>query len=80
MTMESWVNESIGDASGDLLLQMDIEGYEYETLLAMPDSLLRRFRIIVVEFHSLDWMVFKSPFDWVDVVFRKLLSKGFNIC
>jgi hypothetical protein len=74
MTIESWVQESIGDAQGDLMLQMDIEGYEYETLLAIPESLLKRFRIIIVEFHDLDAMFVQSQFKWVNAVFHKLLS------
>jgi len=51
MTLETWVSEA-DVPKGDLLLQMDIEGAEYETLLATPDALLRRFRIIILEVHS----------------------------
>lgn len=53
MTMEKWVNEK-APANGDLLLQMDIEGAEYDSLLATPDEILKRFRVIVVEIHFLD--------------------------
>ena len=39
------------------LLQMDIEGFEYSTLLATPSDLLKEFRILVIEFHSVqDWI------------------------
>ncbi len=48
-------------SSGDLMLQIDIEGGEYEVLLATSEELLRRFRIIVAEFHQLD-MLFSAPF------------------
>lgn len=51
-TLEDWVNrQEPGDH--DLLLQMDIEGAEYASLLATPKAILDRFRIIVVEFHHL---------------------------
>lgn len=61
MTMDAWVKQvSIGSDS-DLLLQMDIEGYEYETLLSMSDDLIKRFRIIVVEFHRLHHL-WSAPF------------------
>jgi hypothetical protein len=73
MTIDSWVSESIGESTSDLLLQMDIEGFEYETLLAMPDNLLSRFRIIIVEFHFLDRIWNEAYFNYVSVVFRKLL-------
>lgn len=56
MTIADWVRYSAISADSDLLLQMDIEGYEYETLLSMPDDLLKRFRIMVVEFHRLYYL------------------------
>lgn len=39
-------------AHGDLILQMDVEGDEYGVLLDTPHETLRRFRIVVVEFHD----------------------------
>lgn len=53
MTLESWVRAH-DNTQEDLLLQMDIENGEYETLLATPDEILKRFRIIVLEVHGLD--------------------------
>ena len=53
LSLATWIRESIGDYTGDLFMQMDIEGYEYETLGTMPDELLDQFRILVVEFHNL---------------------------
>jgi hypothetical protein len=41
------------EPTGDLLLQMDIEGAEYRNLANCPLSLLKRFRIIVLEMHDL---------------------------
>jgi len=58
--LESWVNskrEQVDD--GDLLLQMDIEGCEYEVLIDTSVEVLRRFRILIIEFHALQ-MVFES--------------------
>lgn len=74
MTMDSWVRDSIGDQAGDLLLQIDIEGYEYEAFLSMSDALLSRFRIIAAEFHDLN-MLFSEPyFRIASRVFEKLLN------
>lgn len=56
MTLASWVAETDPDPKADLLLQMDIEGAEYETLGAAPRDLLRRFRIIVIELHNLPYV------------------------
>jgi hypothetical protein len=54
MTVDDWVSLSLPGSQADLMLQIDIEGYEYETFLSMSDNLVRRFRIIAAEFHCLD--------------------------
>ena len=54
MTLAEWVHSKNLPVAGDLLLQMDIEGSEYETILSTTQDLLSRFRILVVEFHYLD--------------------------
>lgn len=53
-TLGAWVGRHAPDEAGDLILQMDIEGAEYGVIDNADRSLLRRFRIIVVEFHHLD--------------------------
>lgn len=57
----------------DLLLDMDIEGAEYRTIAAMPDALLERFRIMVIEFHHLGNL--HTPFGMSEMapVFDRLL-------
>lgn len=73
MTLDEWKHRSIGDDSGDLLLQMDIEGAEFDTLLNVSDSLLQQFRIMVIEFHYLHQLWNKPWFLLVERVFHKLL-------
>lgn len=57
--LEDWVKEKASDA-GDLILQMDIEGSEWPVLLDTPDQTLKRFRIMVIEFHNLEQMMTSS--------------------
>ena len=52
ISLETWVSTS--GMEGDLLLQMDIEGGEYQVLLSCDSDILRRFRIIAIELHFLD--------------------------
>jgi hypothetical protein len=74
MTLDNWVTVSLpADDHTDLLLQMDIEGYEYETILAASDRLMRRFRHIIVEVHALDQLWNQSFFQIAARAFRKLL-------
>jgi hypothetical protein len=68
-----WVNQSISDSGADLLLQIDIEGYEYETFLSAPSSLIKRFRIIIVEFHYIDHLFSDPLFSIYSTAFEKLL-------
>lgn len=49
--LTSWIRRY---APGEeLILQMDIEGSEYEVLLSSSPETMERFRILVVEFHGL---------------------------
>ena len=74
LSLDAWVQASLPSPAGDLLLQIDIEGFEYEALLAASESLLRRLRVIVVEFHSLDQLWSKPFFDLASRAFGKLLA------
>lgn len=53
LTLNDWVEQAESGAQGDLILQMDIEGAEYRNLVRTPKSCLKRFRIIILEIHSL---------------------------
>jgi Methyltransferase FkbM domain len=61
--------------SGDLILQMDIEGHEYKALSSISRKNLDRCRIIVCEFHyTFEW-IFKHEWDWYySEIFDKLLE------
>jgi Methyltransferase FkbM domain len=74
ITIDDWVKSSGVDNDSDLLLQMDIEGYEYETILSCSGDLLNRFRIIIVEFHDLDQLWNKPFFNIAASSFNKILQ------
>jgi len=61
--------------SGDLILQMDIEGGEYTTIINTSRGLLENFRIICIEVHDTDaWF---NPIAWntVSTFFAKLTQE-----
>jgi FkbM family methyltransferase len=60
-SLDSWVARSEHSESSNLILQMDIEGAEFSSLMAASDSTLSRFRIAVIEFHWL-WRIQSSRF------------------
>jgi hypothetical protein len=65
----------LADLTGDLILQMDIEGHEYSALNSLDQTQLDRFRIIVIEFHyTFDW-IFQHNWKWTyEHMFTKLLK------
>ena len=74
MTLENWVDSSMPDTKSDLLLQIDIEGFEYEVFLSTSEDILQRFRIIVAEFHQLDQLWSRPFFNFASRAFDKVLQ------
>jgi hypothetical protein len=58
----------------DFILQMDIEGAEYRVLLSTPEAVLRRFRVMVIEFHNLDNVLSRFSFQLIRATFQRLLE------
>ena len=71
VSMMDWVAAK-APPTGDLILQMDIEGAEYPVLLSMPDALLARFRVVVLECHGLDQLSHWMGYGVLHMVFTKL--------
>lgn len=59
---------------GDSMLQMDVEGFEYEIIPSIPTEIIKNLRVIVVEFHQLSRLLERSFYDAVSHVFEKLYS------
>ena len=74
ITLDDWVKASLSDHSSDLMLQMDIEGAEYLSIISMSDQLLNRFRIVVVEFHFLHKLWVSEFFKTAELAFTKILQ------
>lgn len=79
MKLDSWVKESDVSPTADLLLQMDIEGSEYEALAILPDEFLARFRIIVIEVHNINRWRHRNHLTLAQVMFEKLLRHHFCV-
>lgn len=76
-TLESWIERN-APTGKDMLLQMDIEGGEYPVLLSTSRETLRRFRTIVIEFHSLELLAEQSGFQLIDLAFARL-TEDFDV-
>jgi hypothetical protein len=73
ITLEKWVNEN-APGDGDLLLQMDIEGAEWPVMLNVSDSVLMRFRIVVLELHGMERLLDPFAFDVIAATMNRLLT------
>ncbi len=71
--LDTWIN-FYKQGEGDLLLQMDIEGGEYDVILSTPIEILEKFRIIVIEFHYLESLITVAGGKLVSLAFSKLLQ------
>lgn len=77
MTLQSWAAQYMIE-KGDYILQMDIEGGEYDVLMHTPMELLQRFRIMVIEFHNLELLFNKLSRKMIHFVFDKI-TQDFTI-
>jgi hypothetical protein len=76
ITLEDWIKQKEPEAQEDsLILQMDIEGAEYEAILSTPMETLRKFRIMAIEFHLIETWGQRDFFRMVNLTFQKLLSE-----
>ena len=72
-TLESWMARK-GPPSGDLLLQMDIEGAEWTVLDSLDRATLQRFRIVVLELHDVHHVFLERGLDQVERALGKLFE------
>lgn len=78
ITIRDWLNlANLAENENNLMLQMDIEGSEWNILTNIELSLLKKFKIIVIEFHF--FKRFIKNFKKISNVFKKL-NIDFTIC
>ena len=51
---------------------MDIEGFEYDVLIETPREVLKKFRIILIEFHKFNQIFSQYGFKMIKSIFDKL--------
>lgn len=74
ITLENWIKSTKVNLESDLILQMDIEGHEFDVINSTSTELLKKFRIIIIEFHVLQSVWNKSYFYKAESTFQKLLK------
>lgn len=74
--LDDWVNSCVNDAR-ELVLQMDIEGHEFDAINQVDSAFLKRFKVLSIEFHSMDHLIYSKSFENISLVFNKLLEGHF---
>lgn len=78
--INNWIETNLDPSeNGDLLLQMDIEGDEFGCLLALDLQHLERFRILVLELHSLQNLANPEFCNLAHMTLKKLTAY-FDVC
>ncbi len=77
MTLDNWIQRKEPNQK-DFVLQMDIEGAEYDVIYDINSETLKKFRILVIEFHRLDSIFDKTGYKLINLTFNKLL-RDFDI-
>jgi hypothetical protein len=77
ISLEDWI-KSKEKNDNEMILQMDIEGGEYNVIIDTPREILTKFRIIIIEFHKFDLLLNSNSFDMISSCIFKLL-RDFHI-
>ena len=79
ITLSDWISENISDSNEEKILQMDIEGSEYEVLSYESAEILSKFTVMVIEFHGFQRLFEKNFLKVTSAIFEKLYQ-NFSIC
>jgi hypothetical protein len=74
LSLEDWINQSVGFEQKGLCLQMDIEGWEYQNIINTSIETFERFDSLCIEFHAFNHMGYAHSFSLMEEVFNKLLQ------
>lgn len=75
ITLRKWLQAKVPADEAELILQMDIEGAEFEVLIESSIECLRRFRVMVIEFHGLQSLFYRTSLPHLRAIFQKLLQE-----
>jgi len=78
ITLQSWIEDKSVNNNKNLLLQMDIEGSEYEVISSTPTEYLELFKIMIIEFHFVEKIYNRLSYNIFLSSIKKIL-KSFEV-
>ena len=80
LEINNWIESKLNtEVQHDLMLQVDVEGAEYELINAISNKNLARFNILIFEFHNLHLIGNRYFFEIVKSSIEKIKLK-FEVC
>ncbi|MEK9673860.1 MAG: FkbM family methyltransferase [Rhodospirillaceae bacterium] len=79
VTLSDWVSQSVGKNAVNMVLQMDIEGGEYDVLIYESSEFLSKFSIMIIEFHDLQNLFERNFLNSITAIFEKIYCH-FAVC
>lgn len=79
ITLSDWISSTKIDNKSNLMLQMDIEGGEYDVLTFESSDLLSKFSTMIIEFHFVQNISIINSLISFSSIFEKIF-KYFSIC
>ena len=77
-TLSSVLDEYV-DPTSKFVLQMDIEGMEYESMIALPEARLKLAEVLIIELHYLENLLNPIFIKYIFLPFVKKLNKTHSI-
>jgi|TARA_B110000027_G_scaffold106774_1_gene113484 hypothetical protein len=72
ITINDWIETSVENKESNFLMQMDIEGSEYEVINSISEKNLKRIKILIIEFHHLEFLTNEVFLETFKSVIKKL--------
>ena len=76
LNINDWINSKNQDIkSENLIFQIDVEGYEYEIINCIEEKKLDQIKILIIEFHDLEYSGNRIIYQMIDSAMKKILKK-----
>lgn len=72
ITLDAWINNC--EIKSNILLQMDIEGSEYEAINSISEKNLNRINVMIIEFHHFEQVFTKLGYLVINNTLKKVLK------
>jgi|TARA_B110000858_G_C17744677_1_gene446691 hypothetical protein len=79
ITLDKWINDNNMSNNKNLILQMDIEGSEYEVINSTSIDSFKKFKVLVIEFHYFEQILNEFSFINIQNALNKILY-NFKVC